>query len=222
MQFLFFPLFCLIFSGCSISSEKISPVESLTQVQNTTEQSLTSLIMNKNLQKPLPNPDEKVAIMHTNMGDIYLRFFAEEAPKTVENFIGLSEKKYYDGVIFHRIIKDFMMQGGDPTGTGMGGESFFGKSFEDEFSSEVKNLPYSLSMANAGPGTNGSQFFINEGDNTFLDGRHSVFGEVLLGTNIVDTIMKVKTGQSDKPVNDVVIDSIEIVEFSRIADKIKK
>ena len=109
-----------------------------------------------------PEAGEKVAIMKTNMGEISIRFFPEAAPKTVDNFIKLSEKGYYNGVTFHRVIKDFMIQGGDPEGTGRGGESIYGKNFEDEFDQKLVNIRGSLSMANAGPGTNGSQFFINQ------------------------------------------------------------
>jgi peptidyl-prolyl cis-trans isomerase B (cyclophilin B) len=187
-----------------------------------TQQSLTPLPMNPNLQKELPNAADEIAIIETNYGDIYVRFFPEEAPKTVENFIGLSKKGYYDGIIFHRIIDGFMMQGGDPTGTGTGGESLFGKPFEDETSPYVSNLPYSISMANAGPGTNGSQFFINQKNNSFLDGRHSVFGEVVSGVEVVEKIMKVKTGVGDKPVNEVKMETVKIVPFSEISDRLKK
>lgn len=103
---------------------------------------------------------EQIAIMKTNMGEIKIKFFPEHAPKAVENFITHAKEGYYNGLIFHRVIKDFMIQGGDPTGSGMGGESIWGNSFEDEFSPELHNLRGALSMANAGPGTNGSQFFI--------------------------------------------------------------
>ena len=109
--------------------------------------------------KPVSAGDT-VAIIHTNMGDISVKLFPEDAPKAVENFVTHSKNGYYNGVIFHRVIKDFMIQGGDPTGTGMGGESVWGGSFEDEFTPELHNLCGALSMANAGPGTNGSQFFI--------------------------------------------------------------
>ena len=101
-----------------------------------------------------------VAVMHTNMGDIEIKLFPEQAPKTVENFTTHAKNDYYNGIIFHRVIKDFMIQGGDPTGTGMGGESIWGRSFEDEFTPELHNLRGALCMANAGPNTNGSQFFI--------------------------------------------------------------
>ncbi|MBR7071811.1 MAG: peptidylprolyl isomerase [Clostridia bacterium] len=112
------------------------------------------------MQIQLPESGDTVAVMHTNYGDIRIRLFPEQAPKAVENFITHAKNGYYDGLIFHRVIKDFMIQGGDPTGTGRGGESVFGGSFPDEFSPLLHNLRGALSMANAGPNTNGSQFFI--------------------------------------------------------------
>lgn len=111
------------------------------------------------LEKPAEN--EEIAVVHTNKGDFKIRFFPEEAPKAVENFKELSRKGYYNGIVFHRVIKDFMIQGGDPTGTGTGGESIWGSDFEDEFSPDLFNITGSLSMANRGPNTNSSQFFIN-------------------------------------------------------------
>ena len=111
-------------------------------------------------QLDLVNVKGPKATIKTNHGEIVIQLFPEQAPKTVENFVGLAKKGYYDGVIFHRVINDFMIQGGDPTGTGMGGESIWGAPFEDEFSNELFNIRGALSMANAGPATNGSQFFI--------------------------------------------------------------
>lgn len=108
-----------------------------------------------------PNENEEIAVVNTNKGSFKIRFFSEEAPKAVENFKSLAKKGYYNGIIFHRVIKDFMIQGGDPTGTGTGGESIWGKDFEDEFSPNLFNITGSLSMANRGPNTNSSQFFIN-------------------------------------------------------------
>ena len=185
-----------------------------------------------------------VAVMHTNMGDIEIKLFPEQAPKTVENFTTHAKNDYYNGIIFHRVIKDFMIQGGDPTGTGMGGESIWGRSFEDEFTPELHNLRGALCMANAGPNTNGSQFFIVQAsdvpanmleqmkdlaDNGFppeiteayakmggtpwLDFRHTVFGQVMMGMEVVDAIADVEVGQHDKPVNDVIIETIEIKEI---------
>ena len=115
-------------------------------------------------QLALPVAGDLVAIMHTNMGDISIRLFPDHTPKTVENFTTHAKNGYYDGIVFHRVIKDFMIQGGDPTATGCGGESIWGHSFKDEFTPELHNLRGALSMANAGPGTNGSQFFIVQAD----------------------------------------------------------
>ena len=180
-----------------------------------------------------------IAIIKTNHGDLRIKLFPEHAPKTVANFVALSKDGYYDGVIFHRIIKDFMIQGGDPTGTGMGGESIYGDSFEDEFSEELYNIRGALSMANAGPNTNGSQFFIvqnqhlpyskkeiarggwpepiaeiyaEQGGTPHLDRRHTVFGQLVDAESfaVLDAIAAVETGAMDKPVEDVVIETIEI------------
>ena len=180
-----------------------------------------------------------IAIIKTNHGDMRIKLFPDHAPKTVANFIALSKDGYYDGVIFHRIIKDFMIQGGDPTGTGMGGESIYGESFEDEFSEELYNVRGALSMANAGPNTNGSQFFIvqnqhlpyskkeiarggwpepiaeiyaEQGGTPHLDRRHTVFGQLAdeASYKVLDAIAGVETGAMDKPVEDVVIETIEI------------
>lgn len=177
-----------------------------------------------------------VAIFKTNKGDIRIKLFSDIAPKTVENFITHAKNGYYNNGIFHRVISDFMIQGGDPEGTGMGGESIWGGSFEDEFSDRLFNTYGALSMANAGPNTNGSQFFIvqasnfpsqmvsalrdlpaevaefyrQKGGTPWLDGKHTVFGQVIEGLNIVDEIAKVKVDMADKPRVDVVINTIEI------------
>ena len=180
-----------------------------------------------------------IATIKTNHGDMRVKLFPDHAPKTVANFIALSKDGYYDGVIFHRIIKDFMIQGGDPTGTGMGGESIYGESFEDEFSEELYNVRGALSMANAGPNTNGSQFFIvqnqhlpyskkeiarggwpepiaeiyaEQGGTPHLDRRHTVFGQLAdeASYKVLDAIAGVETGAMDKPGDDVVIETIEI------------
>lgn len=189
------------------------------------------------LEKPAKG--EKIAVMQTNMGDIKIRLFPEVAPKAVENFISHAENGYYDGLIFHRVIHDFMIQGGDPTGTGRGGESIYGHSFEDEFDLSARNYRGALSMANAGPNTNGSQFFIVQAKNVddglisqmteladrgfpeevtenykkiggtpWLDFKHTVFGQVFEGMDVVDNIAQVKVGPQDKPVNDVIIEKI--------------
>lgn len=182
--------------------------------------------------------NEIKTVMHTSMGDITFKLFPDIAPKTVENFVKLSQDNYYNGIIFHRVIEDFMIQGGDPTGTGMGGESVFGGAFEDEFSQEAFNLYGALSMANAGPNTNGSQFFIvqaknvpaqmlsqleeagypadiinaytEQGGTPWLDQRHTVFGHVIDGMDVVENIAAVKKGAQDKPVEDIVINSVTI------------
>lgn len=178
------------------------------------------------------------ATISTNFGDIKVELYNDAAPRTVENFTTLARKGYYDGVIFHRVIKEFMIQGGDPTGTGSGGESAFGDRFEDEInpwslglSEEVINyyqqLGYeyrkdltsrkieagTLAMANAGPGTNGSQFFIvTEEAQPHLDGRHTAFGKVVEGMDVVKKIAAVKVGAADRPVEEVKIKTVTVAE----------
>ena len=256
-------------------------------------------------QLDAPENGEEIAVMHTSMGDISIRFFPEAAPKTVENFVTHAKNGYYDGLTFHRVINDFMIQGGDPMGTGAGGESIWGGSFEDEFDYKLYNLRGSISMANSGTNTNGSQFFINQkkdtttkaelkaagymdyvgdseekmyqnyidifvavkeqnsgdasfdiysyfpsmidfikyitqrmpcmlydipdeadalyqkvGGNITLDGAfravggHTVFGQVFKGMEIVDAIAAVETDDNDKPLTDVIINSIDIVTYN--------
>ncbi|MGE5433625.1 MAG: peptidylprolyl isomerase [Candidatus Doudnabacteria bacterium] len=147
------------------------------------------------------------ATMHTNHGAIELELFDEDAPKTVENFRKLADDGFYDGVIFHRVIKDFMIQGGDPTGTGTGGPGY---TFEDEFN-DHKVERGALAMANAGPNTNGSQFFIVTTDAApWLDGKHTVFGRVAGGMDAVDSIEGTDTDAADKPSSDAVIERIDL------------
>ena len=147
------------------------------------------------------------AVMHTNHGDITIELFDEDAPKTVENFKKLARENFYDGVIFHRIIRDFMIQGGDPDGTGTGGPGY---TFEDEFN-QHKVARGALAMANAGPNTNGSQFFIvTTGAAPWLDGKHTVFGQVTDGMEAVDAIEALPTGSGDRPVDPPKIESIEL------------
>ncbi|MCD5258034.1 peptidylprolyl isomerase [Pediococcus pentosaceus] len=189
-------------------------------------------------QLDLENATGTKVTIKTNQGDIKIQLFDELVPKTVKNFIELAEKGYYNGVIFHRVIPDFMIQGGDPTGTGMGGKSIYGRTFEDEFSNKLYNLNGALSMANAGPNTNGSQFFIvtnsnvpkrmikqlkaaefpeeiveayRQGGTPWLDGRHTVFGQVFEGMDVVKAISKVKRNGEDRPNVDVVMEQV-IVE----------
>lgn len=192
------------------------------------------------IQLSTPQKGDTLAVMHTNMGDIKIKLFPEKAPKTVENFVTHSKNGYYNGLKFHRVINDFMIQGGDPRGNGTGGESIWGGSFPDEFDPELHNLRGALSMANSGPNTNGSQFFIVQAsevpanmleqmrdleDNGFpaditaayaelggtpwLDFRHTVFGQVTDGMDVVDKIAAVETN-NDVPCEDVIINSIDI------------
>lgn len=183
--------------------------------------------------------DEVLVEMETTMGMIKIKLFPKYAPKAVDNFITHSKNGYYDGVIFHRVINDFMIQGGDPTGTGRGGESIYGEKFADEFSESLFNLRGALSMANAGPDTNASQFFIvqnakldgdseeyieandypneirdvyQKGGTPWLDNKHTVFGQVIQGMDVVDKIANVKTGSQDKPVEEVSIKKITVKE----------
>lgn len=183
------------------------------------------------------------AVIKTNKGDIKIILFPDLAPKTCENFIELSKKGYYDGVIFHRVIEDFMIQTGDPTGTGMGGESIWGSDFNDEFSNDLRNFRGAISMANKGPNTNSSQFFIvtkrevekdyidqlrssnssmyskevidryeKDGGTFWLDFKHTVFGQVIEGMDVVESIERTKTDNMDKPLNDCIIEKIEILK----------
>jgi len=152
-----------------------------------------------------------VAVMQTTLGTIEIELFDKHAPKTVENFVGLAGKDYYNGIIFHRVIDQFMIQGGDPTGTGRGGSSFWGANFKDEFHPSLKHdVPGVLSMANAGPNTNGSQFFITLVETPWLDGKHSVFGKVIGGMDIVKSIGKAATNGQDRPLKDIKIESLVI------------
>jgi peptidyl-prolyl cis-trans isomerase A (cyclophilin A) len=163
------------------------------------------------------------ATLRTSQGTVQVRLFPDHAPKTVRNFVDLAEGtrewtdprtrrsaqgKLYDGTIFHRVIPRFMIQGGDPLGTGTGGPGY---EFADEIHPDLQfDRPYLLAMANAGPGTNGSQFFITVVPTPHLNGRHTIFGEVISGSNVVDEISKAKTGRNDRPMQDVVLESVEI------------
>jgi len=221
-----------------------------------TEQYISNALAN---QLAPPAAGEQFAIIHTNLGEIHLRLFADMAPLTVENFIGLARAGFYDGLVFHRVIEDFMIQGGCPLGTGAGGESIWGGTFGDELNSSLRHIRGALSMANAGPATNGSQFFIvqnsalfpafveefetilgirNEpsendpsrtweevypyefefvehylahGGTPHLDFSHTVFGQVFVGLDVLDAIAATPVGEGDRPVNDVIIERIEIV-----------
>ena len=187
---------------------------------------------------------EQIAVIETNYGDIKLRFFPENAPKAVENFLTLAQEGYYDNTIFHRVIADFMIQGGDPTGTGYGGESKWGEPFSNEVSLNLFHFYGALSMANSGgTNSNGSQFFIVQnhsvdenilsqmeaggwpkdaveqyrkiGGTYWLDMKHTVFGQVFEGMDTVEKIAKVKTNASDKPAEDVVIRKVTVSEYKK-------
>ncbi|RCK63335.1 Peptidyl-prolyl cis-trans isomerase 9 [Candida viswanathii] len=145
------------------------------------------------------------ATLHTTKGDIKIQLFPQHTPKTVENFITLCKQSYYNNVIFHRVIPEFMIQTGDPKGDGTGGESCWGGYFKDEFTDQLSHEKYMVSMANAGANTNGSQFFITTEDVTFLDGKHTIFGKVVSGTDVVQSIEEVETDKDDKPLDRIVI-----------------
>ena len=191
--------------------------------------------------KPIEKGDF-YAVIKTTLGDIKVKLFKDKTPLTFENFTTHAKNGYYNGIKFHRVIKDFMIQGGDPLGNGTGGESIWGNSFKDEFTPELHNLRGALSMANCGPNTNGSQFFIVQantvpqnmlsqmkdfpdayppeiakayaemGGTPWLDFRHTVFGQVVDGMDIVDKIASVKVDGRDMPIEDVLINNIEIFE----------
>jgi peptidyl-prolyl cis-trans isomerase A (cyclophilin A) len=163
------------------------------------------------------------ATLRTSQGNVVVRLFPDQAPKTVRNFVELAEgtrewtnpatrksvkAKLYDGTIFHRVIPEFMIQGGDPLGTGTGGPGY---KFGDEIHPDLSfDRPYLLAMANAGPGTNGSQFFITTGPTPWLNGKHTIFGEVIDGSDVVEAISRVRTSRGDRPVEDVVLQSVEV------------
>jgi len=163
--------------------------------------------MTKDDQKGTEVAGGTMVLLETNMGDITIKLY-DDMPITAGNFEKLVADGFYDGVIFHRVIDGFMIQGGDPTGTGRGGPGY---SIKDEFTDHNKNNRGTISMANAGPNTGGSQFFINLVDNNFLDGMHPVFGEVVEGMEVVDAIGKVRTGPMDRPLKDVVIVKARVV-----------
>lgn len=191
------------------------------------------------LQFTKPAQGTEIAVVHTSMGDVQIMFFPDKAPKAVENFITHAKNGYYNGLKFHRVMDGFMIQGGDPKGTGTGGESIWGTAFEDEFSTELFNFRGALSMANSGANTNGSQFFIVQapvipqgmdtqmknagfpegaitkyqelGGTPWLDQKHTVFGQVISGMDVVDAIAAVEVNSADAPLEPVIIESIEFL-----------
>lgn len=226
----------LLVTGCGTSNEESTEDTNGNASKNETANQ-------ENIELPQATTEvgekERLVEMETSMGNIKIKLFPEQAPKAVENFITHSEEGYYEGVIFHRVINDFMIQGGDPDGTGMGGESIYGKAFEDEFSEQLYNFRGALSMANSGTDTNGSQFFIvqnktldpglveqmtqagynekvikqyEDGGTPWLDQKHTVFGQVIEGMDVVDKIAATPVGEGDKPEEDVVIKKITVLK----------
>ncbi|MBA4536040.1 peptidylprolyl isomerase [Bacillus aquiflavi] len=235
----------LILGACSTNSDDTvkqktnnNEKQSQAEKQKEGEKDMNNVVYPQLTTEVLEN--EQLVEMETSMGTIKIKLFPEYAPKTVENFVTHSKNGYYDGVTFHRVIDDFMIQGGDPDGTGRGGESIYGHPFEDEFSDKLFNLRGALSMANAGPNTNGSQFFIVQnnsmdpsfkgqlekagypkeiidafiemGGTPYLNFKHTVFGQVIEGMDVVDKIAKVEVDYSDKPVEDVIIKKITVIK----------
>ncbi|MFH1211091.1 MAG: peptidylprolyl isomerase [archaeon] len=150
-----------------------------------------------------------IVSLETNMGEIQIELYDDTMPITAGNFKKLVSEGFYDGVIFHRVMPNFMIQGGDPLGNGMGGPGY---TIKDEFTKSNKNDRGTISMANAGPNTGGSQFFINVNNNNFLDTKHPVFGKVIKGMDVADAISKVKTNPQNKPLSDVIIKTAKIVK----------
>lgn len=207
-------------AGCGVQNTSTSSSGTGTTITTTTTTTTSS---NNQIPAPETNPNPETtmtkksnnqtqATIKTNKGDISVVLYADQTPKTVENFVGLAEQGKYNDTIFHRVIEGFMLQAGDyENRNGTGGQSIWGKPFADEIVPTLSHVRGSLSMANAGPGTNGSQFFIVHAPETaYLDGRHTIFGQVTEGMEIVDAIAKVDTDLMDKPLADVIIESIEI------------
>ncbi len=244
-----FLVLALTFTACQKKDEDKEKInENTNEAQNSADEEIKEEVKELKAETiaALPQLQEvkagdKIAVLKTNMGTIKIKLFPEYAPKTVENFETHIKNGYYNGIIFHRVIDGFMIQGGDPTGTGRGGESIWGEAFEDEFSNSMLNIRGALSMANAGPNTNGSQFFIVQakevspdlikmmeeavsqgyseafidayshlGGTPHLDGRHTVFGQVIEGMDVVDKIAAVERDEMDKPKTDVVIEEATI------------
>lgn len=208
-------------AGCSQTTQlnvSDSSESTMTPPSTNQEQTMTTNEQGLVMTRTETNSDSKngpIAVMKTTKGDIKIQLFEEATPNTVKNFVDLASSDFYTGTIFHRVIPDFMIQGGDPLtkeqreNVAVHGTGGPGYRFGDEINLH-SNVRGTLSMANAGPNTNGSQFFINVADNTFLDGRHAVFGEVIEGLDIADQIVNAETGPNDHPVNDIEILAIEI------------
>ncbi len=214
--------FVFILSACasSTSTKGVAANTSCTSCQEKAQASLAAPVKAAPVAAPAANSVSSTPIqkdegivkvnIETTLGLIEVKLFAAEAPKTVENFVKLANKGFYDGIIFHRVIPDFMIQTGDPTGTGMGGPGY---QFADEFTAKQKHSkPGILSMANSGPGTNGSQFFITVAPTHWLDGKHSVFGEVSGGMEIAKQISMVNRDRSDKPIKEIKMIKVTVVK----------
>jgi peptidyl-prolyl cis-trans isomerase A (cyclophilin A) len=191
--------YCLLLAGCASQAPKVTPVATPVPAAPT---STTTPETTKD------NTIVKIKI-ETTLGDIYADLYEAEAPKTVENFVTLANKGFYDGIIFHRVIPTFMIQTGDPTGTGMGGPGY---KFRDEFSPKLRHdKPGVLSMANSGPNTNGSQFFITEVPTPFLDDKHAVFGQVTQGMDVVLKIARAQRDGQDKPLQNIAMKKVTVL-----------
>lgn len=186
-------------TGCVRNTDEVNVTE-----EALTDNTLTNINTEMINENPQPN---KTIVMKTNKGDITIELFNETMPITANNFLRLAQEDFYDGVIFHRVIPEFMIQGGDPDGLGTGGPGY---SIPDEFTDNNKNNKGTLSMANSGPDTGGSQFFINLVDNNYLDDKHPVFGKVIGGIEVVEAIGNVETGPNDKPLENIIIEDIVI------------
>ena len=191
--------------SCLAASGNASGNERTTSVQD----GLAVLDVHKDVHKGDKKMVNRIAVFETNLGNFSVELFEDETPITTENFIDLAEKGFYDGVIFHRVIDGFMIQGGDPTGTGMGGPGY---TIDDEFGPGLAHSGEGiLSMANAGPNTGGSQFFITLDATPWLDGHHAVFGKITQGMDVVHKIGSTPTDFADRPLKDVVMEKVEIV-----------
>jgi peptidylprolyl isomerase domain and WD repeat-containing protein 1 len=216
---------CLHIDDVSYRDSRLDGRDVFNEKPTREEQSIASATV---VGKGGPPPIANSATIHTSMGDIHIRLFPEQAPKAVENFVGHARSGYFEGIIFHRVIPKFMIQTGDPLGDGTGGTSIWGRDFEDEFSDDLKHdryarrqfiavplahllsSPYTLSMANAGPNTNGSQFFITTTATSWLDKKHTIFGRVFSGLEVIHAIENVKTNKMDKPFEDIKIVNVNV------------
>lgn len=217
MKKIFILSLCLAFSGCAASGSKTSSFSSVTPPATSikaadTAVTKTAVTTESLMSTPEPRKDDSIVKIRieTTQGNIEADLYKAEVPKTVENFVTLAKKGFYDGIIFHRVIPQFMIQTGDPTGTGMGGPGY---QFADEFNPKLRHdKPGVLSMANSGPNTNGSQFFITVVPTPWLDNRHSVFGQVTKGMDIVDQIANAPRDRQDKPTSKIAMTKVVVIE----------